>query len=796
MALPSRSRPILLVSGLIYGLIGLALAAGGAWLVALGGSLYYLIAGIGILLTGGLLIAGRPGALWVYAAVLIGTLAWAVSEIGFDWWPLAARGDVIFLMALWLLTPWVTRPLGHPAGPSRMVMTLPLWAGVAACVAVLIVGLLSNYHEIDGTITAAAPGAAPPQPAADQPDDDWRAYGRTQFGQRYSPLAEITPANVKNLKVAWTFRTGDLPGPNDPGETTFEVTPIKVGDTLYLCSQHQRLFALDAKTGALRWSYDPKVKDNPTFQHLTCRGVSYHETAAGAVDTTGAPAPTDCPRTIFLPVNDGRMIALNAETGALCQSFGDHGTLNLQEGMGVQTAGFYEPTSPPIVSDKIIVIAGSVIDNYSTQEPSGVIRGFDIHTGRLVWAWDAGAVDENALPSATHTYTNNSPNSWITASYDPKLGLVYVPMGVQTPDIWGGNRSPESERYSSALVALDINTGKRVWSYQTVHHDLWDMDLPSQPSLVDLPGPGGARPAVLQPAKTGNLFVLDRKTGELIVPAPERPVPQGPAPGDRLSPTQPFSELTFRPEKLLTGADMWGTTIFDQLACRIQFHQLRYEGTFTPPSLQGTLVFPGNLGMFEWGGIAVDPVRQIAIANPIAMPFVSKLMPRGPDNPTAPNDQHPSGSEIGVQPMYGTPYGVILEGFLSPLGLPCLRPPWGYMAGIDLKTMKIAWMHRNGTIRDEAPVPIPLKMGVPSLGGPMTTAGGIAFLTSTMDYYIRAYDVTNGEQLWEDRLPAGGQSTPMTYAVDGHQYVVTAAGGHGSFGTKIGDYVLAYTLAR
>jgi quinoprotein glucose dehydrogenase len=794
MPFRSRSRPVLLLSGVVYGLIGLALAAGGAWLAGLGGSLYYLIAGIGILATGALLIAGRPGALWVYAAVLIGTLAWAVAEIGFDWWPLAARGDVVFLLALWLLTPWVTRALGHSAGPSRMAMTLPLWVGVAASVAVLAAGLLSNYHEIHGTIAAA--GTAPPQPAADQPDEDWRAYGRSQSGQRYSPLAEITPANVKTLKVAWTFRTGDLPGPNDPGETTFEVTPIKVRDTLYLCSQHQRLFALDARTGKLRWSYDPQVKNNPTFQHLTCRGVSYHETAAGAVDTTGAPAPADCPRTIFLPVNDGRMIALNADTGAPCQSFGDHGTLNLQEGMGVQTAGFYEPTSPPVVSDKIIVIAGSVIDNYSTQEPSGVVRGFDIHTGRLVWAWDAGAADENALPSATHTYTNNSPNSWMTASYDAELGLVYLPMGVQSPDIWGGNRSPESERYSSALVALDINTGKRVWHYQTVHHDLWDMDLPSQPSLVDLAGPGGVRPAVLQPAKTGNLFVLDRKTGELIVPAPERPVPQGPAPGDRLSPTQPFSELTFRPEKLLTGADMWGATIFDQLACRIMFHQMRYEGTFTPPSLQGTLVFPGNLGMFEWGGIAVDPVRQIAIANPIAMPFVSKLLPRGPDNPAAPNAAHPSGSEIGVQPMYGTPYGVDLHGFLSPVGLPCLRPPWGYMAAIDLKTMKIAWMHRNGTIRDEAPVPIPLEMGVPSLGGPMTTAGGVAFLTSTMDYYIRAYDVTNGDQLWEDRLPAGGQSTPMTYAVDGHQYVVTAAGGHGSFGTKIGDYVIAYTLAR
>jgi len=788
-----RSRIIVTITGVVYGMVGLALACGGAWLAALGGSVYYIIAGLGILITGGLLIAGRRSALWVYAAVLIGTLIWAVTEIGFDWWPLAARGDIIFPLGLWLLTPWIVRNLGRGAPPGGKAVTLPLWAGVVASVVVLVVGLNSNYHEIYGTVTSVNSGLTPNDAAA-QPDEDWRAYGRTDLGQRYSPLTQITPANVKNLKVAWTFRTGDSQGNNDPVETTFEVTPIKVGDTLYLCSQHQRLFAVDAKTGKLRWSYDPKLQDNPTFQHLTCRGVAYHETVPGAVNADGTPAPTECPRTIFLPVNDGRMIALNADTGQPCESFGNHGTLDLQAGMGVKTSGFYEPTSPPVVSDKILVVAGSVIDNYSNEEPSGVIRGFDIHTGKLVWAWDSGAIDENALASPTHNYTNNSPNSWITAAYDAKLGLIYVPMGVQTPDIWGGNRTAVAERYSSALVALDVNTGKRAWFYQTVHHDLWDMDLSSQPTLVDISTAKGVIPAVLQPTKTGNLFVLDRRNGQLIVPAPERPVPQGAAPGDHLSPTQPFSRLTFRPEQKLTGADMWGATIFDQLTCRILFHRLRYDGTFTPPSLQGTLVFPGNLGMFEWGGVAVDPVRQIVIANPIAIPFVSQLIPRGPDNPTAPDKAHPPGSEIGVQPMYGTPYGVILHPFLSPIGLPCMRPPWGYMAGIDLRTMKIAWQRRNGTIQDRLPVPIPIKMGVPSLGGPMTTAGGVAFLTSTYDYFIRAYDVTDGRQLWQDRLPAGGQSTPMSYAVDGEQYVVTAAGGHGSFHTKTGDYVIAYSL--
>jgi quinoprotein glucose dehydrogenase len=464
--------------------------------------------------------------------------------------------------------------------------------------------------------------------------------------------------------------------------------------------------------------------------------------------------------------------------------------------MGIKTAGFYEPTSPPVVSDRIMVTGGAIIDNYSTEEPSGVIRGFDVYTGKLVWAWDSGAADENALPSPTHTYTNNSPNSWITAAFDPKLNLVYIPMGVRSPDIWGGDRDELSERYATALVALDINTGKRIWHYQTVHHDLWDMDLSSQPTLVDLIVAGSVVHAVIQPTKTGDLFVLDRRTGQPIVPAPERPVPQGAAPGDHLSPTQPFSELTFRPERNLTGADMWGATIFDQLACRIIFARLRYEGPFTPPSTQGTLVFPGNLGMFEWGGIAVDPVRQIAIANPIAIPFVSKLIPRGADNPTAPNAAHPAASEIGVQPMYGTPFGVVLHPFLSPIGLPCKRPPWGFIAALDLRTMKIAWMHRNGTIRDSAPLPIPIKMGVPSLGGPLATAGGVAFLTSTLDYYIRAYDVRTGEQLWENRLPAGGQSTPMSYEIDDVQYVVTAAGGHGTFGTKQGDYVIAYALKK
>jgi quinoprotein glucose dehydrogenase len=344
-------------------------------------------------------------------------------------------------------------------------------------------------------------------------------------------------------------------------------------------------------------------------------------------------------------------------------------------------------------------------------------------------------------------------------------------------------------------VALDIATGKLRWSFQNVHHDLWDMDMPSQPSLVDLGKGNDVVPAIYVPAKTGNIFVLDRRDGHLLVPAPERPVPQGAATGDHTSATQPFSDLSLGPRKGLAEAQMWGSTMFDQLICRVKFRRLRYEGPFTPPSEQGSLVYPGDLGVFEWGGIAVDPRRQIAIANPQLIPFVSRLVPRGKDNPAEPDAAHPPGTELGVQPMYGTPFGVELGIFLSPLHIPCMAPPWGSLAALDLKTNKVVWQHRVGTIRDATPVPLPFKLGVPMLGGPIVTAGGVAFLTATMDDYIRAFDVDDGVLLWQDRLPAGGQSTPMTYEANGKQYVVTVAGGHGSFGTKLGDYVRAYALS-
>jgi quinoprotein glucose dehydrogenase len=453
--------------------------------------------------------------------------------------------------------------------------------------------------------------------------------------------------------------------------------------------------------------------------------------------------------------------------------------------------GYLNPTSPPLVTRHVLIAGASVTDNASTDEPSGVIMGFDIDSGELVWNFDSGNPTQTApLPPGQH-YVRNSPNSWSVAAADEALGLAYFPMGNQTPDIWGGNRIPAGERFNSAIVALDIATGQLRWVYQTVHHDLWDMDIGGQPSLVDIDAAQGKVPALVASTKRGDIYVLDRRNGHLLVPAPERPVPQGAAPGDRVSPTQPFSQLSFKPERPLREADMWGTNPFDQLICRGIFKQYRYDGIFTPPSLQGSIVYPGNYGIFDWGGIAIDPVRQLLIANPNYFAFVSKLVPHSAVDPDSPR-----GTEMGLQPMAGTPFAVDLHPLLSPLGFPCQAPPWGYMAAVDLRTMRKVWMHKNGTVIDQAPLPIPLPLGVPSLGGPMTTAGGVAFLSSALDYYLRAYDVRTGKVLMKRRLPAGGQATPMTdvSARSGRQYVVVMAGGHGSLGTKLGDSLVAFAL--
>jgi quinoprotein glucose dehydrogenase len=773
------------LSGIVIALLGVALAIGGIWLVTLGGSWYYIFAAVGFLITGGLLATRRRSALWVFALVVIGTLIWALWEVGLDWWQLAPRGLVIFLLGAWLLMPWVRRALIRDRDlrppPVWRGAGLPLTASLGIAGIAAILSAFTTPHDLNGRIAAAS--ANLPDNYGGIPAGDWHAYGRTAYGDRDSTLDQITPDNVGRLQVAWTYHTGDMRRPGDPVETTYEVTPLKIDDTVYLCTPHNFVIALNADTGEERWRFDPKVPDDINRQHLTCRGVSYYQVANPTPDT-------QCPQRVYMPTADARLIALNARTGEICPQFGDNGTVNLWANMPNLTPGFYYSTSPPVVTRDLIIVGGSVNDNVSTAEPSGVIRAYNIDTGELVWNWDSAKPDQTAPIGPDQTYTPNSPNSWSISSADEELGLIYVPMGNQPPDQWGGNRDPQAERFSSSIVALDIATGQVRWVFQTVHHDLWDMDVPAQPSLLNLTTAAGAVPALVAPTKQGDIYVLDRRTGEPILPVEEQPAPQGAAAGDHTAPTQPTSALTFKPERPLVERDMWGATMFDQMVCRIQFHSLRYEGRYTPPSTQGSIIYPGNFGVFNWGGVAVDPGRQVVFTTPAYLAFVSTLIPREDATTNYVSDGKP-----GLNENYGAPFAASMKPFVSPIGLPCQAPPWGYVAGADLKTGEVVWRHRNGTVRDLTPLPLPFKMGVPDLGGPIITRGGVAFMSGTLDDYIRAYDLTTGEQLWEDRLPAGGQATPMSYrASDGRQMVLVVAGGHGSLGTKAGDAIIAYAL--
>ncbi|MBA5728140.1 membrane-bound PQQ-dependent dehydrogenase, glucose/quinate/shikimate family [Bombella mellum] len=793
---------------ILMAIVGLLLVAGGIYSISEGGPLYYLISGLGILLSAFFVHQRKPIGVATYAVVLLGTLIWALCIVGLNFWSLVPRLDVVLVIGIVLLLPFIRRALA-----ANRLATIPLGAGVILGALALIVSAFLDPYDVSGSLPTEQVNASPANPE-NVPDGDWTSYARTQDGNHWSPLAQINSQNVNKLKVAWVMRTGDLPDKSrDPGEATNEATPLEFDNTLYFCSLHQKVFAVDATTGKTKWVFDPKVNVNPGFQHLTCRGVSAHTTPDNAVDSSGQPVTTtDCAKRIIAMVNDGRMVEIDAQTGKACQGFGDNGQVDLRfSHQPYTTAGEYAPTSPPVITDKLIIVNSAVKDNGSVHQPSGATRAYDVYTGKLVWVFDAANPDPNEMPSEEHPHFHpNSPNSWSVSSYDKNLNMVYIPMGVGTPDQWGGYRDKDAERYPPGVVALNADTGKLVWFYQTVHHDLWDMDASAQPNLVDITQKDGSLvPAIYIPTKSGDIFVLDRRTGKPIVPAPELPAPGGAATGDHTSPTQPHSQLTMRPKDPLSDRDIWGATILDQMVCSVYFHSLRYEGPFTPPSTQGTLVFPGDLGMFEWGGLAVDPRRQIAFSNPISIPFVSTLVPRGPGNPRWPDpngDKGGSGGETGLQPNYGIPYAVNLHPFLDPLlakvglFLPCRTPPWGAVAGIDLRTNKVVWQHRNGTLRDSlhgSSLPIelpPVKIGVPSLGGPLATAGNVAFLTSTQDYYIRAYDLTTGHVIWKDRLPAGAQSAPMTYSINGRQYIVTYAGGHGSFLSRMGDYLIAYAL--
>jgi quinoprotein glucose dehydrogenase len=625
------------------------------------------------------------------------------------------------------------------------------------------------------------------------PRADWATNG-AEGGTHYSALDEISPANVDSLQVAWVFRTGDVSdGAADSSgpATAFEATPLMLDGTLYIATPSARVIALDPERGTPRWTYDAHL-DRASLAHneVTTRGVS------AWVDSARA-SSMPCRTRIFVATFDARLIALDGRTGAPCTDFGTAGTIDLHAGVrGADRLAYeYHVTSPPAVIDDLVIIGSSIFDNLHAQAPSGLVRAFDARTGALRWGWeplrDAPAPDTDSAARTGERFRSGAGNAWGLFAVDLQRDLVFIPTGSPSPDHFGGMR-PGPNANANSIVALRGSTGKLVWSFQLVHHDLWDYDAAAQPVLTTVERDGISTAVVMQASKTGAVFVLDRDTGVPVFPVTERGVPASDVAGEHASATQPFPSTPAVVPQGLRPSDAWGLTAVDRNWCARRIRSLRSDGIFTPPSLGGSIEFPGFLGGVNWGGIGVDRPRGIAIMNTIRVATVVTLLP--PDSIDA--DARAASSDAAVARQDGAPYGSRRELLRSPLGLPCNAPPWGTIVAIDLDDGHVVWEKPLGTMSDFAHLPAPRSWGSPSLGGPLVTSAGLVIIAAAMDHHLRAFDTRNGEQLWEVELPASAQATPMTYRVrpGGRQYIVIAAGGHHLMHTRLGDYLIAYAL--
>ena len=770
------ARGALIVLAALMALSGVGLAWGGVVLIIHGGSWYYLFAGLALIASAWGLYRRAAYAFAVFGALLAVTLVWALWEVGLDGWALVPRLVAPLVLGAILLLPFVRRQGGQRHSAAIGVPALAIILAIGAA------GLASppDHADLPGAMALAeAPGA----------DGDWKHWGRTLDGNRNSPLAQITTDNVGKLQLAWSFTSDVAP----TAFHSFQATPLAADGRLYVCLDRNVVIALDQETGRQVWRYDPKADLTGVFSPI-CRGVSWFE---------APPGTKDCPHRVLFGVADGRMMALDAATGQPCQTFGNHGAVDLKAGFGPMEKGDYFPSSPPTVVGGLALINGWVNDGMHVNEPSGGVRAFDALTGQLRWVWDSGRPDPARPLAPGETYTRGAPNAWGVYSADEALGLVYLGTGVQTPDYFGMGRTPEAQAYSTSIVALDIATGKPRWHFQTVHHDIWDLDVSGQPVLTDLTVQGRTIPALIESTKRGQFFVLDRRTGTPIYPVTERKVPQGAVPEERPSPTQPYSAAFANvADPPFTEKQMWGATPFDQLWCRIAFRKARYDGDFTPPGTRDAIFYPGSAGGSNWGSSTVDAPRGLLIANALHMPDIGHLIPRAEADRMAAQSGSGGHASAFIFPQTGTPYGMTRGVFLNPLGVPCKQPPYGTLTAIDLATGKVRWSKPLGTAVAAGPLGLeshlPFVMGAPNLGGSIATAGGVVFIAATQDRVFRAIDTGNGRELWHYGLPAVAAATPMTFrsARSGRQFVVIAAGGHPALpGPKVSE-ILAFALPK
>ena len=710
MTAKKRARASTFISiglGIVIALLGIALAAGGIQLVTLGGSWYFLCAGAAMFVSGGLIALRKPVGAWLYGLFLVASLVWAVADAGLHFWPLFSRLFMFSAIGLVVLLtyPQLIRAAGRTPGHRAYA--------IAGALAVLLVVAAGNMFVAHPSVspTGNGPGLTAVDPGHEQ--KDWSHYGNTEGGSRFAALDQINRDNVNQLKVAWTYHTGDV-AISDGNGAEDQLTPLQVGNKVFICTPHNNLIALDADTGKELWKNQINAQ-SAVWQR--CRGMAYFDATAPIAQPTQAnsspimaatvPAGSNCQRRLLTNTIDARLIAVDADTGEFCQGFGNKGQVDLKAGLGNVPDSYYQLSSAPLMAGTTVVVGGRVADNVQTDMPGGVIRGFDVISGNMRWAFDPGNPDDKQAPASGSTYVRSTPNSWAPMSYDPQMNTLFLPMGSSSTDIYGVERTALNHKYGASILALDATTGDEKWVYQTVHNDLWDFDLPMQPSLIDFDKADGSTvPAVVIGTKAGQIYVLDRKTGQPLTDVKEVPVKAADIPNEPYSPTQPLSVgMPQIGAHHLTESDMWGATPFDQLLCRIDFKKMRYDGLYTAPGTDVSLSFPGSLGGMNWGSISTDPVHGFIFINDMRLGLWSQMVPQAKDAKAS------SGGEalntgMGAVPLKGTPYAVNKNRFLSVAGIPCQAPPFGTLTAIDMKTQKIAWQVPVGTVEDTGPMGI------------------------------------------------------------------------------------------